>query len=1560
MALGEVLGRLIYNTEVDPTGVDTGMAHVTGKVRAAMDQIDREEGVVKLRADDAQFKKDLADVEARRKRLEAQRTELEVTLGKAEFDRQYRAVLADVARLKLARAEIRVRVNYDRAALSKLRKDSDLLEKSFDALGRKILSARVNIGPFTLSMRQLIPILSLASTVITSLVGSLGALIGSLGEAVAGLTPLIAGFTGGALAATGLFLAIKPLTSQLSDAGAAMDAVTKAQIQYGRGSKEAHDATVALKKQLQAMHPEARKTFSAWQQLKSAFADQTEPTRNNFFALTRDAIRTSSALLPTFTRRTNEFSRLLRAGVGDWLEGLRSRESRNILDNIMGNFNRNLPTLLHGLGQFGTALGRILSEASNFLGGFVRGFDRVGTNFADATEDGDKLHATMRRLADQTHSWFALLGATGRLLITVFTGGAREGQKTVDGLTDTINEWNRSLQTLEGRRGLREFFEDSRETAGQFLSILRRLLSFLFQISRILEPITRGVLAVATALADVVTALLKFKPLRSTLIGVGAALGVIWGINKITAFIAATRTAISTLRSFVGVQATATATSAVPLGAGASATTATGATIGSSAAVTAAGTSGARTLMQSFARGIPIAAAAVGLSSIIGSVIEGDTERAAFQGGGAIAGALIGGIAGAFVGNPLLGAALGSGVGSLIGGLFGGNAEEEAERRFILRMRGVTNSLRRVREASQDLRRHRRRDRETTDKVAEAERRLTRARERFGDGTRPVIRAERRLAEAKREDNRVTRRLQAAERLSKLQKDAARDSTRQFVRQKSREIEQLQNELRQRRQSLRVADREGRSGKERQRISRSIERQQRAVGDAQRDLNGLINEAGRTFGPKYKRTLDDIRDAASNSSRTLRTRLGGALFANKRETENLTAAVKTLRERGSQNFDDFSHAGRQGLIHLGRQTNAMLRQLGIDQVDFGITRQAARRADRNQRGGEVPRAQQGMTIVPGQGSGDKVHMQALVEPNEGVFVMNRNAMGALAEWNHMFPRFARGGRLNFALGPEAIPPIQYAADHDFGNRHVHITGTTTPWVVSIGRRLQRMGFQVGEHPAFGGVLGQHSATGGHYDALAIDVNSSNDETRSEVARIARLLGGRGGGIAEKLARVLFRGPPGALTSAGQGSLDNVREAADRYIRRHSSFGLEASESGGIPQRRIAALWRQIHGRFGNSRLMSAIAMAESSGNPAAHGPPDGRGLYQIEWPIWGPTLGRFGNPFNALANTRMAGEVLRQQGLGAWVVYNTGAYRNFLQKGGPLKRLRRGGGGGPGTSGSFDGGGGRPSSGGGTRPPASGSGRRPSPLHVGQSTFKPYSTPWRWERRQRPHFARVDAKQADLREKIDLATRRASFASSHFGEETSPTERAKLIKLNKRLLGSLQRERRQARRIFRDWKKEARDRNTPRANKDWIKQHIGGLRARLEELQGRTGEGGEIFDVKEVLAGLRGDAQASAEERALQQTAFGQARFDLLRTFGGNFSPLGGVLTPTNPASSASATPGPPALPAPGRPLASTGSGESGQQSGAKTYTVNNFFATQPSDPHTWSRNMQFELGAMG
>ena len=93
-----------------------------------------------------------------------------------------------------------------------------------------------------------------------------------------------------------------------------------------------------------------------------------------------------------------------------------------------------------------------------------------------------------------------------------------------------------------------------------------------------------------------------------------------------------------------------------------------------------------------------------------------------------------------------------------------------------------------------------------------------------------------------------------------------------------------------------------------------------------------------------------------------------------------------------------------------------------------------------------------------------------------------------------------------------------------------------------------------------------------------------------------------------------------------------------------------------------------------SPVMAAIGLAESSGNPYAHNPKypdDSYGLFQINMlDVPGYMLGkerrnRYGlrsneELFDPMKNLQAAKDIYENQGLGAWSVYRSGAYKDYL------------------------------------------------------------------------------------------------------------------------------------------------------------------------------------------------------------------------------------------------------------------------------------------------------------
>lgn len=343
--------------------------------------------------------------------------------------------------------------------------------------------------------------------------------------------------------------------------------------------------------------------------------------------------------------------------------------------------------------------------------------------------------------------------------------------------------------------------------------------------------------------------------------------------------------------------------------------------------------------------------------------------------------------------------------------------------------------------------------------------------------------------------------------------------------------------------------------------------------------------------------------------------------------------------------------------------------------------------------------QRGGMILGGTSFGDSV--PAMLERKEGV--LNRNAVKGLGgssfvDWaNKKWPRFQKGGNVGVPPGgfPDAdgaLPGMDALAyvlkqkfglgvtdgaraagtltssgnvsDHTWGGAIDVSNGITTPQMDAAHSWLQgTLG------PAIKQMLYRTMVGGNHFDHIHVALQ---EQYARSAAAVMRLIGsgaftGAGvGGFNLKLPRFetafpVF-GPAAAGLSKVAAGLE--KEIAGRVGSAGGMLGGTHPSEGSFGKEALISLWKRVNPGVGNPNLMAAIALAESSGNPAANGPPDGRGLWQIEWPIWSSALGKFGNPFNAAANAKMAGEILKQQGLNAWVVYNTGAHQQFMQKGG--------------------------------------------------------------------------------------------------------------------------------------------------------------------------------------------------------------------------------------------------------------------------------------------------------
>jgi TP901 family phage tail tape measure protein len=388
------------------------------------------------------------------------------------------------------------------------------------------------------------------------------------------------------------------------------------------------------------------------------------------------------------------------------------------------------------------------------------------------------------------------------------------------------------------------------------------------------------------------------------------------------------------------------------------------------------------------------------------------------------------------------------------------------------------------------------------------------------------------------------------------------------------------------------------------------------------------------------------------------------------------SSLKLLQQVGG-NVGALATVVTLGMDIIGGNVNKALKAFGVKALKFTLKDPGKAlaagvgvlRTFTGQRGGKIP----------GAGEGDKV--PAMLEPGE--FVVNKKAARVarpmLEDLNRKVPRFQTGGTVGLKPGISRLAGIlskRFGMIISSGLRpgdtgSLHSTGQAADFVGGDWKGASS--YVAGLAKSLLEGIYNPSAHGG--TAVSIDTFKQVPSSfwgaatwAQHASHIHAAVPGAGGKFAsamQKIARVLLKGPEGPLKDMGQAALDKTRQAANRFLAKQApKIGPElGATKGSLSKRQLVSLWNAA-GRGGGANLMAAIALAESGGIPSVTNSIGARGLWQIipsTARAFGLNYGRLTDPrYNALG----AHKILAGQGLGAWDTYSSGAYRQYLQRGG--------------------------------------------------------------------------------------------------------------------------------------------------------------------------------------------------------------------------------------------------------------------------------------------------------
>lgn len=136
MALGDLVGRIFYRTEIDPTGVSQGAAEAEREVRVSMARIDAMRAEAEIGANSRELDRKL--VEARRELLDLEKSKAEPDFGAdtEEFDRKYEETKLKVRELSQRKAEVSIQFKNARALSNDLRNVTREQDRAAQAIAR--------------------------------------------------------------------------------------------------------------------------------------------------------------------------------------------------------------------------------------------------------------------------------------------------------------------------------------------------------------------------------------------------------------------------------------------------------------------------------------------------------------------------------------------------------------------------------------------------------------------------------------------------------------------------------------------------------------------------------------------------------------------------------------------------------------------------------------------------------------------------------------------------------------------------------------------------------------------------------------------------------------------------------------------------------------------------------------------------------------------------------------------------------------------------------------------------------------------------------------------------------------------------------------------------------------------------------------------------------------------------------------------------------------------------------------------------------------------------------
>lgn len=334
----------------------------------------------------------------------------------------------------------------------------------------------------------------------TAVVGSAGA--GLLGAGAVGTSLL--GTLGVGLGSIAAVAA--PAISGIKDVTTAMDALEKAQTDYGASSKQAQQAQANLNGVIADAGPLAAAIAKQLGELGDLWQQVSKPAQHALQEIIVPALNVVKDLMPTVADVAKTALDAIGKALQPVFAGLSSPAFKKVILDLGDAFAKLAAPGIDAFANLMRAFFNVAIAASPFLIQIADAFDRWTKSFADSLAPGDRLNGLIGGLVGQLKSWWDLAKSLGGLMVTIFSAGAGTGQSLVNLLTGIVNQWNAWLNTKSGQEALTTFFRNSADLVKSLVSALAPLIGALVKLAIDLMPTFTLVIKAITPVFNLVAA----------------------------------------------------------------------------------------------------------------------------------------------------------------------------------------------------------------------------------------------------------------------------------------------------------------------------------------------------------------------------------------------------------------------------------------------------------------------------------------------------------------------------------------------------------------------------------------------------------------------------------------------------------------------------------------------------------------------------------------------------------------------------------------------------------------------------------------------------------------------------------------------------------------------------------------------------------------------------------------------------------------------------------------------------------------------------------------------